>query len=84
MIKNEEINGIQGQPIQSSPRSVEFSSELRQQITVLNARIGNANFAYGDLLREIENTIKVLLSENAALKKENANLKAKAEKANEP
>lgn len=78
MIKNE---GVQGQPIQSTPRSVEFSPELHQQITVLNARIGNANFAYSDMLREMENTIKVLLAENAALKKENAELKAIQEKA---
>ena len=56
--------------------------ELQQQITVLNARIGNANFAHGDLLQEMNNTFKAMATTIAALQKENAGLKAKQETVN--
>lgn len=56
---------------------VQLSPELQQQISVLNARISNANFAHGDLLNEMSNTFKAMATTIAALQKENAELKAK-------
>jgi len=45
-------------------------SPVMQQIGMLNLRIN-------DFMRELNSTIKALLAENDALKKENAELKAK-------
>ena len=56
---------------------VQLPRELQQQISVLNARISNANFAHGDLLKEMNNTFKAMATTIAALQKENAELKAK-------
>ena len=58
-------------------QALPFSAELQQQINVLNARIGNANFAYGDLLKELNNTFNVMAKTIVELQKENAELKAK-------
>ena len=58
-------------------QNVQLPPELQQQITVLNARISNANFAYGDLLKELNNTFKAMAKTIAELQKENAVLKAK-------
>lgn len=59
------------------PQVPQLSPELQQQINILNARISNANFAHGDLLKEINNTFKEMTTMIAALQKENAELKAK-------
>ncbi|PVX27284.1 MAG: hypothetical protein CW716_03120 [Candidatus Bathyarchaeum sp.] len=59
----------------------QFSAELQQQISVLNARIGNANFAQADLLKELNSTFTVMAKTIVELQKENAELKAKAEAA---
>lgn len=56
---------------------IQLSPELQQQISVLNARISNANFAQGDLLKEMNNTFKAMATTIAELQKENAELKAK-------
>jgi hypothetical protein len=58
-------------------QGVQLSPELQQQISILNARIGNANFAHGDLLNEMNNTFKAMATTIAALQKENAELKSK-------
>jgi len=50
---------------------------MQQHIAMLNARIQNVNLAQNDLLREIEATIKMFASINAALEKENAELQDK-------
>jgi hypothetical protein len=63
------------------PQFPQFSPELQQQISVLNARIGNANFAHGDLLKEVSNTFTVMAKTIVELQKENAELKAKAKEA---
>ncbi len=54
----------------------QLSAEIQQQISTLNGRIGNANFAQGDLFREIENTFKIMVTTIVALQKENAELKS--------
>lgn len=56
---------------------LQLSPELQQQISVLNARISNANLAYGDLLKEMSKTFKAMATNIAELQKENAELKAK-------
>ncbi len=56
---------------------LQLSPELQQQITVLNARISNANLAYGDLLKEMSSTFKAMATTIAELQKENVELKAK-------
>jgi hypothetical protein len=56
---------------------VQLSLELQQQISVLNARISNANLAHGDLLQEMNNTFKAMASTIVALQKENVELKGK-------
>ena len=64
---------------QNSPQ---LSPELQQQISLLNARISNANFAYGDLLQEVNKTFKAMATTITALQKENEELQTKPEKAN--
>jgi len=54
-------------------------SKLQQQIITLNSQVNNVNMANVNLQREIKNTIKALLEDNAALKRENTDLKAKIE-----
>jgi len=66
---------------QQNQQEVQFPPELKQQINVLNARISNANFAQGDLLKEMNNTFKAMATTIAALQKENAELKAKPKEA---
>jgi hypothetical protein len=66
------------------PQASQFSPELQQQINVLNARIGNANFAHGDLLKEVNNTFQAMAAMIAELQKENAELKAKTKEAPKP
>jgi len=63
------------------PQATQFSAELQQQITILNARIGNANFSQGDLLKEINNTFTAMTTTIVTLQKENAELKAKTKAA---
>jgi len=58
-------------------QAIQLSPELKQQLSVLNARISNANFAHGDLLTEMNNTFKAMMTTIATLQKENAELKAK-------
>ena len=50
------------------------ASPVMQQIGMLNLRIS-------DMMTQLNSVIKMLIDENAALKKENAELKAKPEKA---
>ncbi|PVX25740.1 MAG: hypothetical protein CW716_07410 [Candidatus Bathyarchaeum sp.] len=56
----------------------QVSPEIQQQISVLNARISNANLAYGDLLKEMNNTFTAMTTLIGELQKENAELKSKA------
>ncbi len=63
------------------PPSIQPSLELQQQVSILNARINNANLAYSDLLREIDSTFKVMVATIAVLQRENAELKVKLDKA---
>lgn len=60
-------------------QNVQIPVELKQQINVLNARISNANFARGDLLKEMNNTLGTMVTTIATLQKENTELKTKAE-----
>ncbi len=55
--------------------------EIAQQVSILNARITNANLANNDMLREMDNTFKALVAKIDALQKENAELKAKSKEA---
>jgi hypothetical protein len=59
------------------PQSIQLSSELQQQVSVLSARINNANLVYSDLLKEMNNTFNAMAKIIATLQKENAELKAK-------
>ena len=65
-------------------QSVQLPPELQQQISVLNARISNANFAHGDLLKEMNDTFKAMAKTIAELQKENAELKAKPKENQKP
>ena len=58
---------------------LQFPADLQQQINILNGRVINANFAYGDLLREMDSTFKAMAATIIALQTENAELKAKTE-----
>jgi hypothetical protein len=72
MLKNETpINpaSVRGQ------QNIQLPLELQQQITALNAHINSVNFAYSDLIRELETTLKLLIGQNTALSKKNAELK---------
>ena len=51
-------------------QNVPEASPIVQQLGVLNLRIN-------DFMRELNATVKMMLAENDALKKENAELKAK-------
>jgi hypothetical protein len=65
----------------ANPQIPQFSPELQQQISVLNARISNANLAYGDLLKEMNNTFTAMATVIVELQKENAELKTKSKEA---
>ena len=65
-------------------QSIQPTPEFVQQISLLNARVTNVNLANADLLREMDNTFKTMATTIAALKKENAELKAKAETPKSP
>jgi hypothetical protein len=56
-------------------QSLQLPSELQQQISILNARINNANLAHADLLKEMDSTFKAMATTILALHKENAELK---------
>lgn len=60
----------------------QFSPELQQQISILNARISNANIAQADLLKELNNTFTKMITTIAELQKENTELKAQSKEAN--
>lgn len=49
------------------------ASPIMQQVGILNLRIN-------DMMTQLNTVMKTLMDENAALKKENADLKAKPEK----
>ena len=53
------------------------TSPIMQQIGMLNLRIN-------DMMTQLNSTLKTVLDENSALKKENDGLRAKEEKANKP
>jgi hypothetical protein len=55
----------------------QVSPEFQQQISILNARINNANLAHADLLREMDITIKALVAAIISSQQENVELKAK-------
>jgi hypothetical protein len=59
---------------EEKPQLVLKPSSAMQQIGMLNLRIN-------DFMRELNSTIKALLEENDALKKKNAELKAKPKEA---
>lgn len=59
------------------PQVQQFSSELQQQINVLNARINNVIFAQADLFKEINNTFITMIKTIKDLQRENAELKTK-------
>jgi hypothetical protein len=56
---------------------IQLPTEIQQQISVLNARIQSFNLATNDLLKEMDNTLKVLAVMTIAMQKENAELKTK-------
>jgi len=58
---------------QTPAQAVPEATPLLQQISILNFRIN-------DMMTQLNNVIKIMMDENAALKKENAELKAKQEK----
>jgi len=62
---------------ESAQQGIQLSPELKQQLATLNARITNLNIAQNDMLKEMENTFKALVSTIVALQKENAELKTK-------
>lgn len=54
---------------------IQISSELQQQISLLNARANSANLAYNDLLKEITNTLRAMTSKIMTLQQEITELK---------
>ncbi|MDI9577859.1 MAG: hypothetical protein QM398_06985 [Thermoproteota archaeon] len=60
---------------ESAMQPVSEASPVIQQIGMLNLRIN-------DMMIQLNTVIKTIMDENAALKKENADLKAKQEKTN--
>jgi hypothetical protein len=81
MLKNETPSNqasVRGQ------QNIQLPIELQQQITALNAHINSVNFAYSDLIRELETTLKLLIGQNAALSKKNAELKTPKKEDSEP
>jgi hypothetical protein len=72
MLKNE--NPSNQAPVRGQ-QNIQLPIELQQQITALNAHINSVNFAYSDLIRELETTLKLLIGQNTALSKKNAELK---------
>jgi hypothetical protein len=61
----------------TTPKPTNAPSKLQQQIIALNTQTNNVNLANANLEKEIKNTIRTLLEDNAALKRENSDLKAK-------
>jgi hypothetical protein len=55
------------------PQNVQLSSELQQQISMLNIRIN-------DMMTQLNAVMKIMLDENITLKKKNLKLKAKQKK----
>ncbi len=68
------VQNIGNAQVKSNPRPA--PSKLQQQIIALQTQTNNVNMANVNLQKEIKNTIKTLLEENAALKKEKRELKA--------
>lgn len=62
-------------------QSIHLSFDLQQQVNLLNARANNANLAYSDLLREIDNTFKTMATTIEKLLKENVELRTKVKEA---
>jgi hypothetical protein len=63
------------------PQGVPLSPRPRLQINPSNARGKNANFAQSDLRKQRNNVNKAIVATIMALRKENAELKAKLAKA---
>lgn len=62
---------------QTTAQTVPEASPVIQQISMLNLRIN-------DMMTQLNTVIKIMMEENAALKKENAELKSKQEKTDKP
>ncbi len=62
---------------QTTAQQVSEAPPVMQQIGMLNLRIN-------DMMTQLNTVIKTIMDENAALKKENAELKAKQEKTYKP
>lgn len=58
-------------------QAIPEASPIMQQIGMLNLRIN-------DMMTQLNTVMKTMMDENAALKKENAELKAKTEKTSKP
>lgn len=61
---------------QGLPQGVPFSPRLRRQLNPFNAHGNNANFAQSNM-RKMNNVIRTMATNITALRKENAELKAK-------
>lgn len=53
---------------------LKIPSEIGQQISLLNMRIGSVNLSLTDLIREIDSTLKAMALKIAELEKENSGL----------
>jgi len=60
-------------------QNIQLPPELAQQLNLLTVRVGNANLANADMMKEMDNTFKAMAAIIAALQKENTELKAKTE-----
>jgi regulator of replication initiation timing len=56
---------------QETPKQYEPTTQIQQQISMLNLRIN-------DMMTQLNATIKAMLEENQALKKDNTELKGKS------
>jgi hypothetical protein len=78
---NEPLNAAERKKSTVPQQDIQLSSELQQRISILNARINNANFANADLLRETDNTFKAMATTILTLQRENVELKVKLKEA---
>ncbi len=62
---------------QTTAQAVPETSPVMQQIAMLNLRIN-------DMMAQLNTVMKMMMDENATLKKENVELKAKQEKTSKP
>ncbi len=58
----------------------EKNAQVAPEVSPVTQHIGMLNLRINDMMTQLNTVIKTLMDENAAVKKENAELKAKPEK----